>query len=244
MTGCEPGDLRVALAGAGWVSKHHLAGWGRVKHAQVVAIADPDLPRARSRAQVCAGAQAFTHAGEMLDAVQPDALDICAPPEAHAVLCGLAAERGIATLCQKPLASSLREARDIVDAAAGRMRLMVHENWRFRAPYRQVHAWLREGAIGSVRFFRLRASSAGLLADERDCLPALLRQPLLALLPRLAIGELLIHHLDVTRWLLGAVTVVSARTTRLLPGGRRRGQCRHSHGDARRDARGGERHVQ
>ena len=155
----------------------------------------------------------FADAAAMLDAVRPDALDICAPPDAHAALCELAAARGIATSCQKPLAPTLEEARRIVEAAVGRVRLMVHENWRFRAPYRQTMAWLRGGAIGGIRAYRLRAASAGLLRDVNGCLPALLRQPLLARLPRLTIGELLIHHLDVTRWLLGELEVVAARTT-------------------------------
>lgn len=204
----------MALAGAGWVSAQHLAGWRRVPGARVVAIADPDIGRARARAAEFGVPAAFADTGRMLDDVRPDALDVCAPPAAHAALCALAAQRGIATLCQKPLAASLAEARDIVALAAGRMRLMVHENWRFRAPYRQAQAWLRAGAIGDVQRFRLRAASCGLLPDAAGRLPALVRQPLLARLPRLAIGELLVHHLDVARWLVGELTVTGARLTR------------------------------
>lgn len=36
--------LRVALAGAGWVSEHHLRGWARAPAATVVAICDPAAP--------------------------------------------------------------------------------------------------------------------------------------------------------------------------------------------------------
>ncbi len=207
----SPGDgLRVAVAGAGWVSQHHLRGWARVPSATVVAICDPDRARAASRAADFGIEAVHASAATMLDTIRPDALDICAPPDVHAQLCALAAERGIPTLCQKPLASSLREAQAIAANAAGRMRLMVHENWRFRAPYRKVRGWLREHRIGELTAYRLRVASAGLLPDGDGNLPSLVRQPLLARLPRLAIGELLIHHLDVTRFLLGPMSVVSA----------------------------------
>jgi predicted dehydrogenase len=39
-------ELRVALAGAGMVSRHHLIAWSRVPAARVVAVADPDRARA------------------------------------------------------------------------------------------------------------------------------------------------------------------------------------------------------
>ncbi len=209
--------LRVAVAGAGWVSEHHLRGWARVPFAEVVSICDPDDERAVRRATAFGVPDVQRDAATMLDAVRPDTLDICAPPNAHAALCALAAARGIATMCQKPLASTLSEARRIAAIASGRMRLMVHENWRFRAPYRQVQAWLQEGCIGNIVTYRLHSASAGLLPDANGRLPALVRQPLLSRLPRLAIGESLIHHLDVTRWLLGPLTVVAARNSYVCP---------------------------
>jgi hypothetical protein len=42
--------LRVGIAGAGWVSAHHLTAWKRVRDAAVVAAAIP-TPRLRSRWQ-------------------------------------------------------------------------------------------------------------------------------------------------------------------------------------------------
>lgn len=213
----EARPWRVALAGAGWVSAHHLAGWAKVPGARVVGIADPDPARARARATAFGVEAVFADTADMLDALRPDALDVCAPPAVHAELCALAAHRGIATSCQKPLAPTLTEARAVVALARGRMRLMVHENWRFRAPYRQVDAWLRGGAIGELTNFRLRAASSGLLPDAQGQRPALTRQPLLARLPRLAVGELLVHHLDVARWLLGELAVERARLTRACP---------------------------
>ena len=53
----------------------------------------------------------------MLEHEPLDIVDICAPREAHAPLTRLAAARGIAVLCQKPLATSLAEAEALVAGA-------------------------------------------------------------------------------------------------------------------------------
>ena len=61
----------------------------------------------------------------------------------------------------------------------------------------------------------MQVHSSGLLEDKTGVRPQLVRQPFFAQLERLLIGELLIHHLDVLRWLLGPLRVVAARTGRL-----------------------------
>lgn len=211
----EHGQLRVAIAGAGFAGGMHLAGWSRLPHATVVAVGDPD----REKAQACARehhiGQVFGDVGEMLDATKPDALDVAAPLDAHVSLCRLAADRGVHVLCQKPLAPTLAQAIDLANAIEGRVRLMVHENWRFRAHYRQIKHWLDEGTIGRPRYASMQVRSSALVADAHGALPLLVRQPSLRRLPRFMIGEVLVHHLDVLRWLLGPLDVLDARTARL-----------------------------
>lgn len=206
--------LRIALAGAGMVSRHHLIAWSRCTHADVVGIADPDLARARARAAEFAIPASFAHASAMLEVTQPDALDIAASHAAHEPLCELAAARGIAILCQKPLGPTLDIAERIVAGVGDRVRLMVHENFRHRPYYRQAHAWLAEGAIGRLRHAVFTARGAGLVPDGQGKLPALARQPMLGEIPRLMIGEILVHHLDVACWLGGPLTLDAARLRR------------------------------
>ena len=203
----EAREWRVGLIGAGMVSRHHLAAWAEVPQARVVAIADRDLDRAERRARNFGVAAAYVSAEELLAAQRLDAVDIAAPVDQHGTLCRLAAERGVAILCQKPLAASVEEAGQILAAVAGRVRFMVNENWRFRRSYRQVKAWLDAGRIGHVTGVSLSVRSSGLVADAAGRLPALRRQPFLAELPRLLVFEVLIHHIDVLRWLFGALSV-------------------------------------
>jgi len=212
--------LRIGLVGAGWVTQHHLAGWQReAARARVVAIADPSLANAQARAEAFGIDTVYSDAKSMFIAEKLDAVDIASPRETHAELVRLAASHGIPAICQKPLAPTFDAAAQLVadvGAIAG-MRLMVHENWRFRPYYRQIASWLREGRVGRVQQAQMTLLSSGLIADARGVLPALERQPFIATLDRALVMEILIHHIDTLRFLLGEMTVVHARTGRNSP---------------------------
>lgn len=207
--------LRVGLIGAGMVSRHHLLGWRALRSAaRVVAIADPVQANARARASEFGIDVVFADALTMMESVPLDAVDIVSPRETHVELVRLAAARGRAILCQKPLAPTLAEAVELVGGLGAGTRLMVHENWRFRPYYRQVAEWLRDDVIGKQRLAQMTMLSSGLVADDAGKLPALERQPFMATEPRMLVNEVLIHHLDVLRFLLGPLEVVSARLRR------------------------------
>jgi len=152
----------------------------------------------------------------MLAVREIDALDIASPRATHAALVELAATKGIDVLCQKPLASSLAEAEALLRSVSGRIRIMAHENWRFRPWYRDLKSWLAAGDVGEVLSLIISARSSGLLPDESGRPPALVRQPFMAEEHRLLIAEDLIHHLDLVRWLAGPLRVVAARATRTV----------------------------
>ena len=207
--------LRIGLIGAGMVSRHHLIAWASIAdQARVVAIADPSSENAARRADefgislVCAGAEA------MLSATELDAVDIAAPREMHAPLVLLAAAKRLPVLCQKPLAPNLQEAAGLAAEVEGVTRLMVHENWRFRGYYRDAAAWLREGRIGNIRQAQLTLLTSGVLPGPDGLCPALERQPFMRREKRMLVAEVLIHHLDTLRMLLGPLEVTAAQLSR------------------------------
>jgi predicted dehydrogenase len=209
--GTENGGIRIGLIGAGWAAGHHLAAWRTVgSRARVVAIADPDRGAARSRAEEYGIERTYDSADALLDDVAVDALDIAAPRELHAPIARLAAGRGVAILCQKPLAPTLEEAERLVADIGDRARLMVHENWRFRPHYRLIAHWLEENRVGEIRTVRMSVLTSGLLPDSNGQLPALVRQPMLAGLERMLLMEVLIHHIDTLRFLLGPLELLGS----------------------------------
>jgi predicted dehydrogenase len=207
--------LRIGLVGAGMVSRHHLIAWAILSdQARVVAVADPSADNAARRATEFGIVHTYPNAEAMLAATELDAIDIAAPREMHAPLVRLAAKRRLPVLCQKPLAPNLQEATDLAAEVADQTRLMVHENWRFRGYYRDAAAWLREGRIGNVRQAQLTLLTSGVLPGPDGLCPALERQPFMRGERRMLVAEVLIHHLDTLRMLLGPLRVSAARLSR------------------------------
>lgn len=195
--------LRVALAGAGMAARHHALAWSRCADARLVAVADPVPGRASALASEHGIGAGFDDVARMLDEARPDALDIAAAHEAHGALCRMAADAGIPFLCQKPLAPTLAEAERIASEVGARVRWAIHENWCFRPWYREIARRLASGAIGELRALTILARGSGLLPGPDGARPSLVRQPMLATIERLALGEVLVHHVDVARRLAG-----------------------------------------
>ena len=208
----------VALAGAGMISRYHLNAWRKLgNRVRVVAIADPDRPRAEQRAAEF-GIETIHDGAEALFAAEPiDVLDVLSPRETHAAWVEAAAARGIAVLCQKPMTPTLAQSQALVRAVDGKTRLMIHENWRFRPWYRELKDWIDAGSLGEIAMARLSMINSGLLPDENGRRFALERQPFFKDEPRLLIAEGLIHQIDTVRYLCGPLRVVAARAARTVP---------------------------
>lgn len=209
--------LKVALAGAGMISWHHLAGWRALgERVRPVAICDPDPGRAAKRAEEFAIPKVYRDAEAMFAAEAIDALDVASPRETHAAWVEAAAARGIDVLCQKPMTPSLAESEALVRRVEGKMRLMVHENWRFRPWYRELKRWMAADELGEVVLARMAMIGSGFLPDAAGRRAALERQPFMQHEERLMIAEVLIHHLDVMRYLCGPLRVADARVLNSL----------------------------
>jgi D-apiose dehydrogenase len=208
--------FRVAVAGAGMVSRHHLLAWRRLPQIEVVALCARHIENARARAAEFGVAAAYGDVAAMLDREHPDVLDIATPPEAHAAQALTAADRGIDILCQKPMTGDLAQSERLVADVGDRVRFMVHENWRFRPQYRRAAAWLAEGRAGPVREFQMVVRSSGLVTRAPSGRAfAIERQPFFTTLERFLIMEVLIHHLDTVRYLVGPLSVTAAAIERV-----------------------------
>jgi D-apiose dehydrogenase len=205
------GTLRIGFVGAGMISQYHLQGWTETKGAEVVAICDPDLEKARRRAETFGIASVFSDLSSMLEVANIEAVDIATPVGTHARLVMQAADHGVHVMCQKPITPTLQEAYELIDYVGDRVRFMVHENYRFRPHYRQAREWITAGQIGSPLQVRLTMRSSGMVALGAEEAWLLARQPYLGKMPRLLIFETLIHHLDTLRSLIGEMDVLSCQ---------------------------------
>ena len=210
--------LRVAMVGAGMISRHHLDAWRKLAEVDVVAVVDPDPGRASDRAaQFDIGARFESVEALVAGGLAVDALDVASPRETHGPILRFAAARGLACLCQKPFMPTLAEAEAIVGDLAGGPRVMVNQNFRFRPYYQRMRAWIDDGRLGAISGCTIQTRSSGLIPDAGGRYPYIERQPFVRHERRLMIEEVLIHRLDIARWLCGALDLVAARSARSCP---------------------------
>jgi len=204
--------LRGCLIGCGYFGRIQLDGWQRVKGGGIGAVCDADFDRAEAAARDF-GACPYGDAAEMLDRERPDFVDIATRPATHLPLVRLAAERGTAALCQKPMAETWAEALEIARVAADAgIRLMLNENWRWQPWYRRIRELLDRQAVGKPIFYRFHARRRDGLGDAPYP-----NQPYFKEMPRLLVIETLVHFLDTARFLFGEMERIYCQIERINP---------------------------
>jgi predicted dehydrogenase len=82
---------------------------------------------------------------------RPDAVVVCSENAKHRSLVEQAARAGAHVLCEKPLATTLADARAMIDAcAAAGVTLMTAYPVRFHPGFRQLREQVRAGRLGTV----------------------------------------------------------------------------------------------
>lgn len=206
--------FKIGLLGCGHISRDHLTAWANCAGAEVVAVCDPVEDRAAAQAEAFGIPAVFVDPARMMAEAGLDAVDIVTPRQTHAPMIRLAAEHGLDAICEKPLCPTLAEADALVAEIGDRIRVMVNENWRYRAYFQQIRDWIGEGRLGTITQARIALWRSNMLPRPDGMVPALSRQPFVAREERLLVAESLIHELDTVRSLFGEMQVVAARLGR------------------------------
>ena len=185
--------MRAVLAGAGALGPFWARELVESADTELVGWVDLDVARVRTAAAEL-GVTVAAGAGlaDMLREQRPDIVVNVTPPAAHHAVALAAFEHGAHVLTEKPLATSMAEAREMIDAAdrAGRL-LMVSQNRRYMPELQTIRAELAElGPLSSLtcEFHRNHRDAA---AEFLFAFP----QPLLL--------DMAIHLFDAARALTG-----------------------------------------
>jgi predicted dehydrogenase len=189
--------FRVGIIGAGGIAQSvHIPGWKALPEVEIVAIADPHEPTAKVAAELAGEARVFADYRELLK-LDLDAVDICTPNKIHtpAVLAALASGKHV--LCEKPLAVTTAEVREMGAAAdkAGKL-LMTGQNNRYRSETLAIKQWAESGNLGDVYHARVRAMRRAWLPGR----PGFIDETLSGGGPCMDIG---VHALDAALWVMG-----------------------------------------
>jgi myo-inositol 2-dehydrogenase/D-chiro-inositol 1-dehydrogenase len=191
--------VRVGIIGAGNMGRTHadiLKEDGRVK---LVGVTDIAADKAEALAAAMGG-KAFASVEALLDS-GVDAVYVTTPNTRHVPATLAALQRGIHVFCEKPMATSLEEARQVLQAArASKAIYQAGHNRRFAPVYRYLKEQIEAGFIPYL---------ANAKQNDGDWF----NPPWITDLSLTGgfLYESSVHLLDMLRWLLGEVTAVQAR---------------------------------
>jgi UDP-N-acetylglucosamine 3-dehydrogenase len=196
--------LRVGLVGAGALGSVHAANLPRIPGCRLSAVAY-DLSREPAERLARASGAAVVAPSAIVDPELVDALVVATPTDTHAEYVLRAIDADIPVFCEKPLARTCEEARQIADHAALRFaKVAVGHVVRYFPEYVHARELVRSGALGTpsiARLARLNASPARTTAWYAETARS-----------GGALLDMAIHDVDWSLWTFGAATRVFAVT--------------------------------
>jgi myo-inositol 2-dehydrogenase/D-chiro-inositol 1-dehydrogenase len=191
--------FNVAFLGAGRMGTTHLRNLAGIPGVSVRVVADASLETARRGAELARAERAADDIGAAIQAADVDAVLICTPTATHAELIEQCVRAGKPAWCEKPVALTLAETQRVVELveAAG-VPMMIGFMRRFDPGYAAAKRAIEAGEVGRIERFR---------AVSCDFNP-----PPLAFV-RTSGGifvDMLVHDIDLARFLVGEIAEVSA----------------------------------
>jgi predicted dehydrogenase len=143
--------IRWAVVGAtGMIGRRVVPQIAAARNCELVAVQSLDQEALAATTEKY-GVPGFESPEEMLDGVRCDVAYLCTPQNVHLEGTRLAAGRGVDVFCEKPLARTGREAREMVDACRQNgVKLGTAFNLRFSAVHIKARQLVQDGAIGKV----------------------------------------------------------------------------------------------
>lgn len=201
--------LRFAVIGTGFWANYQIPAWMELDGVELVALYNRTKSKAAALAQKYNVPNVYNDVEELLAQDDLDFVDIITDVDTHFSFTEMAAKKGLAVICQKPMASGLKTAQQMVETCSRySVPFFIHENWRWQAPMRKLKELLDENIIGSVFKARVTFCSAFPVFDN---------QPFLTELDEFILTDIGSHILDVCRFLFGEAASLYCHTTSVNP---------------------------
>ncbi len=202
-------SLKVGVIGLGRMGQLYTRLLAtQIAGVQLYAVAEVDTSARQKSADEFAIPHAYAEPEELLALPELDAVIIATPTSTHARLVIAAAHAGKAIFCEKPLALTIEETQEALDAVAqAQMPLQVGFMRRFDAAYQEARTLIADGRIGQPVTFK--ALSRDPFCPRREFSDPAKSGGL--------IMDMGIHDFDLARWLMGSeVDRVSAEGSVLV----------------------------
>ena len=196
--------LRVGIVGCGRITEtRHAPEYAASENVELVGYFDFKEERASALAERFGG-RVFSSVEELLACPEIDAVSVCTANATHAKITVAALRAGKHVLCEKPMATTLAECREMLAAAKEcEKRLAVAHNQRMNSTHRKARELLTSGVIGRPLTFKscfghsgpdnwsVDAGTGNWFFDKAKSAFG-------------AVADLGIHKIDLVRFLLGS----------------------------------------
>ncbi len=213
-------QLRIGLVGTGFMGRTHSNGYRRVPNffpdLEYTPVLKAVCSRNKEKVQAFADQWGYesieTDWKKLVERDDIDAVDICTPNHMHAEIAIAAAKAGKMILCEKPLARTLAEAKEMVDAVeAAKVKNTVWYNYRRLPAVTLAKQIVDSGKLGRIFHYRANFLQDWTISSEVKQGGGDWRLDVDAAGSGVT-GDLLAHCIDTAMWLNGGIQDVSAVT--------------------------------
>ncbi len=148
--------VRVGVIGLGAIGERLIQGFNANKHTTVTAVVDKEKERAVEMAEKLGGINWYDNHKDMLANEELDLVYVAVPPKYHHAVTMDVIDKGVHILCEKPLANSVEEAKEMLVKAeqAGIIHAMNFP-LNYSNPANSFDQLIKEGYIGKLRKLEL-----------------------------------------------------------------------------------------
>jgi predicted dehydrogenase len=153
--------LRVGIVGAGILGTWHAQAFSQIRDTKVSAITDIVEDRAKKLAQSVGDAKAYKDWKDMLKNETLDIVSVTTPDHLHVAPVIDVAEAGVPNiLCEKPLATTLKDAGEIAHVVTkAKTRFMVNFSNRWEPAFKAMRHLTESGFLGEPLFSKATLSN-------------------------------------------------------------------------------------
>src|SRR5688500_1944339 len=214
------GQLRVGMVGYAFMGAAHSQAWRTVNHAfdlplsaRMSVVCGRDEQKVAAAAAKLGWAEHATDWRAVVARDDIDLVDICTPGDTHREIALAALAAGKHVICEKPLANSVAEAREMAEAAAQAqtrgVRAMCAFNYRRVPAVALMRKLVADGRIGTIRHVRAVYLQDWIVDPEFPLVWRLRKE----VAGSGALGDIGAHIVDLTQYVTGqSITGVSALT--------------------------------
>lgn len=179
-------NIRTAVIGVGNMGQHHTRNYFEMPQAKLVAVCDVNKERGKNLAKKY-NCLFYGDYKKMLAEQKIDAVSIAVPTSLHCRVACDVLDRGVNVLLEKPIATSLKEAKEIIDKAQEKnLKLMIGHIERLNPAVRRLKQLIQTRRLGDIISINIKRVG-GLPPQRKDAN---------------VVMDLGIHDIDISNYLL------------------------------------------